>query len=150
MKNNNQFIKQMLTEALDAGVQPLSKEDKKRFLEAIASFNQFGENLYRSVDLRQIAKSVTEIAQMAESLALQEQDDWFDKQTVNKNVRTLQGTIKEFTKTASEIQTLQQRLESLYEDTGHILSRYFHINEVQMPQKPEVVNEDERLRTQRD
>ena len=137
----------ILKEAVELGTQTgLTKEQKAQFLEAISTFNTFGEKLYRSGDLKKVAAAISEIAQMAEQLALHEQDDWFDKQTVNKNVKTLQNTIKEFTKTANELQTLQQRMESLYEDAGHILSRYFHINEIQVPDK-EAVNEADRVRT---
>ena len=130
------FITKYLREAVELSNQsPLTKEQKAQFLEAISTFNTFGEKLYRSNDLKEVAKAIAEIGQMAEQLALHEQDDWFDRQTVNKNVKSLQNTIREFVKTANEVQTLQQRMESLYEDAGHVLSRYFHINEIQVPVK---------------
>jgi hypothetical protein len=34
-----------------------------------------------------------------------------------------------FEKTAGEINTLQQRLESVYEDIGSVLNKYYKINE---------------------
>ena len=122
-----------LKEAFDAGTQPLSKEQKKAYMESIAKYNQFKENLYRSADLREMAKNVTELVQMAESVALTENDDWFDNVTVQRNVKSLRQNVKEFNKTANEVQLQQQRLEALYEDIGTTLNRYFHIDEINVP-----------------
>ena len=42
---------------------------------------------------------------------------------------SLKGMVKEFKKTANEANSVNQRLTSLYEDMGHILNRYYEINE---------------------
>jgi len=47
--------------------------------------------------------------------------------TVKRNMKELANNNKEFTKTVSEIGKLQQRLESLYEEMGNNLSRYYEI-----------------------
>lgn len=141
-------LSNLLKEAFDAGTQPLSKEQKKAYMESIAKYNQFKENLYRSADLREMAKNVTELVQMAESVALTENDDWFDNVTVQRNVKSLRQNVKEFNKTANEVQLQQQRLEALYEDIGTTLNRYFHIDEINVP-KPgadivsDGINEDD-------
>jgi hypothetical protein len=77
----------------------------------------------------EIAKKLAEIAESAHNHVLSEQDDWFDKISVNKNMKSLKGSVVEFQKTAKEAHQLNQRLTSLYEDIGHVLNRYYEIDE---------------------
>ena len=44
-------------------------------------------------------------------------------------MKSLKGSVVEFTKTAKEAQAVNQRLTALYEDMGHILNRYYDISE---------------------
>ena len=44
-------------------------------------------------------------------------------------MKTLKGSVVEFQKTAKEAQALNQRLTGLYEDIGHVLNRYYEIDE---------------------
>ena len=113
-------------------------EDKKRvdtgvFVEEVKSFSRMGEMIYREGSLRDVAKGLSELADKARVATLQETDDWFDKVTINKNMKSLGNTSGEFTKIAKEANTLQQRMESLYEDMGHILGRYYEIDEAHKP-----------------
>ena len=55
----------------------------------------------------------------------------FDKITVSRNMKELKGYSDQFSKFAKEAHTLQQRIESLYEDMGTILNRYYQIDELQ-------------------
>ena len=70
---------------------------------------------------------VTEVAESAHSHILGEQDDWFDKVSVNRNMKSLKGNVMEFQKTAKEAHSVNQRLTALYEDIGHVLNRYYDI-----------------------
>jgi len=113
-------------------------EDKKRvdtgvFVEEVKSFSRMGEMIYREGSLRDVAKGLSELADKARVATLQETDDWFDKVTINKNMKSLGNTSGEFTKIAKEANALQQRMESLYEDMGHILGRYYEIDEAHKP-----------------
>ena len=58
---------------------------------------------------------------------LQETEEWFDEVTIKRNMKELNSKNAEFSKTVSEITKLQQRLESLYEEMGNGLSRYYEI-----------------------
>ena len=77
----------------------------------------------------EIAKQLSSIAESAHNHILGEQDDWFDKISVNKNMKTLKGSVVEFQKTAKEAHQLNQRMTALYEDIGHVLNRYYDIDE---------------------
>ena len=84
--------------------------------------------IYRSEGLKEAANRISEIVEKAERVALQETEEWFDEVTVKRNMKELNNNNKEFTKTVSEIGKLQQRLESLYEEMGNNLSRYYEVN----------------------
>ena len=105
------------------------KIDKFKVVEGVKNFGIVGKQLYNNNNIVEIAKQLSEIAESAHHHILGEQDDWFDKISVNKNMKTLKGSVVEFQKTAKEAQALNQRLTGLYEDIGHVLNRYYEIDE---------------------
>lgn len=124
----NRILK-MMNEALDSvgNMDSMTKEDKKAFLEAVRSYKQFSEHVYRSGDLKEIANKVQNIVNIAETMTLNETDDWFDGITASRHMKSLKEYSKNFVKEAKEIAVRQQRLEALYEDMGKILSTYYEI-----------------------
>jgi Zn-dependent oligopeptidase len=119
-------------------VRKMSPEQKKTMMEMIANYNAFGKQLRREGNLVDIAKRLTEIATHAETMALNETGDWFDRKTVERNFQGLQKSVTEFDKIAREAQSTQQRMEALYEEMGFVLGRYFDINDVDGDGKPDV------------
>ena len=111
--------------------QSTKKFDVKGFMSEVGNFNSFGNEIYREGNLRQLAERLSRLAETAKQHTLQETEDWFDKITVNRNMKELTGLSGQFKKVANEVQTLQERMSGLYEDMGHILSRYYEINESQ-------------------
>ena len=109
------------------------KVTAKDVQEAISQFTKFGEALQNEQDLKKMAESLSDIANKAKSYTLSETDDWFDKVTVNRNMKELTNLSKQFGKIAQESNSLQQRLTGLYEDMGHVLSRYFEIEDGHVP-----------------
>lgn len=105
----------------------LTEEDKSLFLEKVKGFNSYGKNIYREGNLREIAEEMSKLSEIARHMILSETDEWFDKVTINRNMKSLDGISKEFQKTASEAQSVQERLTSLYEDMGLIFNRYFNV-----------------------
>ncbi len=105
------------------------KVDKHKVIEGVRNFGIVGKTLYNNNNILEVAKQLSEIAESAHSHILGEQDDWFDKVSVNKNMKSLKGSVVEFTKTAKEAHSLNQRLTALYEDIGHVLNRYYEIDE---------------------
>ena len=103
--------------------------DKYKVVEGVKNFGIVGKQLYSNNNIVETAKQLAEIAESAHHHILGEQDDWFDKVSVNKNMKSLKGSVVEFTKTAKEAQALNQRLTALYEDIGHVLNRYYEIDE---------------------
>ena len=109
--------------------QGITSEQKKSFTEAVGSYHTLGESVYRNSSLREITEQLSEIVRVAETLTLKESEHWFDNVTTGRHMKQLKEAFKVFEKTAGEVHTLQQRLESAYEDMGTVLNRYYKINE---------------------
>ena len=107
----------------------LNSKQKREVIEAVSNFNKFSETIYRNNETKSMIESIKTLSEMAGRLAIQEAGDWFDSVTVKKDVKEINNSTKVFEKTANEIATLQQRLESVYEDMGNKLGRYYKINE---------------------
>ena len=109
---------------------PLSLEVKKHFLEIVSTYNKYQESMDRKSDIAEIAETLGGITEAARTLAIHEAGDWFDKHTVKRNMMELDKLGKQFDKVALEAKSLDQRMGGLYEDMGHILSRYYKIGEI--------------------
>ena len=114
------------------------KISSKQVSEALKNYNTLGEALYQQQSLKETAKSLSNIAEMAATHTVQETEDWFDKVTVTRNMKELTNHSKAFGKIAEEASSVQQRLSGLYEDMGNILNRYYDI-----PEGAEQINKDE-------
>ena len=138
------------TPAINAGYGSLTQIVKEKYGEqtqkvsskqvkgALENYNKLGEALYQQQSLKETAKSLSQVAEMAASHTLQETEDWFDKVTVTRNMKELTNHSKSFSKIAEEASSVQQRLAGLYEDMGSILNRYYDI-----PEGAEQVDKDE-------
>ena len=104
------------------------KINVKEFVQEIGQYNSYGNEIYREGNLKELASKLSKLAETAKQHTLQETEDWFDKITVNRNMKELTGLSSQFKKVASEAQSLQERMSTLYEDMGHILSRYYEVN----------------------
>ena len=104
--------------------------NKYEVTEGVRSYGIVGKTLYNNGNIMEIAKQLSHIAEQAHTHILGEQDDWFDKVSVNNNMKSLKGSVTEFKKAAVESHQLNQRLTGLYEDIGHVLNRYYEIDEV--------------------
>jgi hypothetical protein len=109
---------------------PLSTEVKKQFLEIISTYRAFKEQLTRNSDIVETAQTLSGVVEAARTLTLSENDDWFDKVTIKRNMSELDKLGQSFDKVSTEAKALDERLHSLYEDMGHILSRYYEISEI--------------------
>jgi len=126
-----------IKESLNGDKRPLSNEVKKHFLEIISTYNTFQEQMQRASDLTEVANTLGGIVEAAKELTLRETADWFDGVTVKRNMSELDKMDKSFQKFAVEARAMDERLHSLYEDMGHILSRYYEIADIQ----PDVMKE---------
>jgi hypothetical protein len=110
--------------------QQLPTELKRHFLEIISTYGQHREGMNRKSDIMQIAETLGGIADAAQEYTLREGGDWFDRVTIKRNMNELKKLQAAFEKESLEAKAQEQRLESLYEDMGHVLGRYFEIADV--------------------
>lgn len=122
-------------QAVPAEQREWTNEEKKAALEAIGRYNEYGGQLRREYSLMEIAHTLAKITEAAERFATKEMTEssdqgWFDGHTVKENFKRLRKVSEEFNKLAKDAHTLQQRMEALYEDGGHVLERYFEIKDL--------------------
>ena len=103
--------------------------DEQAFLESVSNYSSYGKEIYREHDIIETAKKLSEIARIAGIHAVRETEEAFDKITVKRNMKELKSYSEQFLKVAAEANGLQQRVESLFEDMGRVLSRYYEIKE---------------------
>ena len=137
-------LSQILKEGEERQQSQMSPELKKHFLEIVSTYNKYQEMMDRKSDIAEIAEVLGGITEAARQLAVNESDDWFDKVTIKRNMNELEKLGKEFDKCAMEANSLDQRMGGLYEDMGHILSRYYKLGEIseeQMKSRLGITNE---------
>ena len=122
--------KRLLFGQSDEEQQEITDEMKQAFQEIVGQYAEYGKGIYRERKLKEITETILNIGKLAEKIALAETDDWFDTMTVQRDMKGLNESVKLFEKTAKDLNILQQRLESLYEDIGTKLSRYYEIRNI--------------------
>ena len=111
----------------------LAPEQKKTFIEAVAKFNEYGKSIYRESNLKDIIETMERLSSGASKFIVDESEDWFDSITIKRDSKAIDNSANEFVKTANEMVGMQHRLESLYEDLGNKLGRYYEIAEALDP-----------------
>ena len=105
--------------------------DAGKFNEALKTFPKLGNAIYGEHDLKSVAETLSYLAKTSRQHALSETEDWFDKITVNRNMKELGSLSGQFNKISTEAKSLQERMSALYEDMGHIINRYYDLDEDQ-------------------
>jgi len=118
------------------------KVDKYKVVEGVKNYGIVGKSLYNNNNIMEIAKQLSEVAESAHHHILGEESDWFDRVSVNRNMKSLKSNVMEFQKTAKEAHMLNQRLTGLYEDIGSVLNRYYEIDEALDTHDPEELDND--------
>ena len=106
-----------------------SAESKSSFFKSVKEYANLGKDIYRSHKLNKIAEMVTHMCENAEDITLTETENWFDSVSVKRDMKSVREAAKLFGKTTNEMNKMQQRLESLYEDIGVKLGKYYDISE---------------------
>jgi hypothetical protein len=117
--------------------------DEGAFLEAVGKYNEIGSFIHREGNLKDVATHLSKLAKTARAHTLSETEDWFDKVSVNRNMKELNVLAGSFSKVATEAQAMQERMSTLYEDMGHIINRYYDISEIEEASKSYRSHEEE-------
>ena len=144
-KYEDRLLKHVLNEKYLAEDEDMkmSKDDRNSFLEAVSNFHKLGEMVYSNGGLQEVTKTLQSVVEQAEKVTISESEHWFDNVTTSRHMKQLGEAYKVFEKTAKEVHTLQQRLESAYEDMGGTLNKYYKISEaLQEDGKPDFLDAD--------
>jgi hypothetical protein len=127
----------------------LSQQQKQRLLELTSQFHQLGEAFAREEAILNSSKTMTELCELAETYALNECGDWFQKEIVAKDMANMKKRVMEFNKIAKECYAKMQQCAVAHDDVRHIMERYFDTkgampptskqpleNEVTIPNQP--------------
>ena len=109
----------------------MTNEQKSAFLEAVKAYKSFGETVYRKEGLTKVYESIRNVVELAGKNMVKETEGSFDGITVGRHVKRMNESFRIFEKTLREVHTLQQRLESTYDEIGEVLGKYYEINEVE-------------------
>lgn len=115
------------TGEMSEGPVKLSPEERDAFLQELRSFSNLGKHVYRSGELAEITKKVGQLVEIACQVNLSETQEWFDQVTVKHHNKRLTEAYKIFERSSKEIASLQQRLESAYEDIAEVLNKYYDV-----------------------
>ena len=107
--------------------------NKFEVIEAVKNYQTIGGQLFKNNGIVEVAKQLVGIAESAQNHVLSETDDWFDAVSVKRNMKELKGMTGQFKKAALEANSVNERLNALYEDMGNILNRYYDIEEAMDP-----------------
>ena len=130
-KYEKQLMKHILNEKYlgEDQDEKMTKEQKKSYLEAVSNYHRLGEMVYSNARLQEVTTTLKSVVEQAEKMTIDESEHWFDNVTVSRHMKQMNEAMKVFEKTAGEMNGLQQRLESAYEDMGTVLNRYYKIGE---------------------
>jgi len=109
----------------------MTEDQRSAFLEAVKGYRTYGESVYRKEGLTKVYESIRNMVEVANKVTLSETGDWFDGITVGRHMKRMNESFKVFEKTLKEVSTLQQRLESSYDEIGEVLGKYYEINELE-------------------
>ena len=108
----------------------INESEKRTIMDSIRKYNQYGNHIYSNKSFHKAVSELKNICELGSNLILQETEDWFDSITVKRDIKSINDSYKLFEKTSNEIVALQRRLESLYEDIGDKLNKYYEIDDI--------------------
>jgi len=105
----------------------LDKNDVPMLLNQIREYGNHSTLMYGDDRLYEVIESLGNMIENMEILTLQETQDWMDKVSVNRDMKSLKDTYKLMTKTAQELRPLKERLSNCYDSIGIIIDRYYEV-----------------------
>ena len=112
----------------------LSREQKKMLQELVFEYNRYNEVLEARKNMIEVANKMHNIGELAEAYLIEklhegnkEENAWFEEKTIRKHTTDLKKMTTEFKKMASECEEKMRNMQSLYQECGMMLERYFHM-----------------------
>ena len=120
-------LKFILETILEDQPKPMSKDEKRAFVQEIANFSALGDSVYGKGNLEELVERVKNIVERAERV-MTESDDWMSNVAHKKNNKRMHEDYRDFEQAARELKEAQDRMSLAYENIGQHLNRYFDVN----------------------
>jgi hypothetical protein len=124
MKTPN--LKMILETLMEERPQPMSKDEKRQFVQEIANFSALGESVYGKGDIEEIVERVKRVVTNADRI-MTEGDDWMSNVAHKKGNKRMHEDYRDFEQSARELKEAQEKMAMCYENIGQHLSRYFDV-----------------------
>jgi len=109
----------------------LTSEQKQQYIEAISRYNEYRSVVHRSKQLPEVVSEIKRMVEFATKNMVEESGDWFEGVSHRRNSKQLKESVSEFQKLSEKIVKLQRNLESIYENIGKHLGRFYEIKDNQ-------------------
>jgi hypothetical protein len=119
-------LKFILETILDDQPKPMSKEEKRAFMETVKNFSAMGESVYGKGDLEEIVERVQNIVERADRI-MTESNDWMTNVAHKKGNKRMHEDYRDFEASARELKEAQDKMAIAYENIGQHLNRYFDV-----------------------
>jgi hypothetical protein len=119
-------LKFILETILDDQPKPMSKEEKRAFMETVKNFSAMGESVYGKGDLEEIVERVKNIVERADRI-MTESNDWMTNVAHKKGNKRMHEDYRDFEASARELKEAQDKMAIAYENIGQHLNRYFDV-----------------------
>ena len=119
-------LKMILETLMEDQPKPMSKDEKRQFVQEIANFSALGESVYGKGDIEEIVERVKRVVTNADRI-MTEGDDWMSNVAHKKGNKRMHEDYRDFEQSARELKEAQERMAMCYENIGQHLSRYFDV-----------------------
>jgi len=119
-------LKFILETILEDQPKPMSKEEKRAFMETVKNFSAMGESVYGKGDLEEIVERVKSIVERADRI-MTESNDWMTNVAHKKGNKRMHEDYRDFEAAARELKEAQDKMAIAYENIGQHLNRYFDV-----------------------
>ena len=109
------------------GSKKLSREEKQQLLKLVSEFNQYRSALKMADELKRVAENIAYIAEATEKYGLNETDDWFEGVSLERDMKEIKKLAENLRKISNKVYPQVQLAETLYEEIGLKLERYFNL-----------------------
>ena len=119
-------LKFILETILEDQPRPVSKEEKRQFIEELEKFSELGNSIYGRTDLDQTVNRVKHIVDKAAQI-MTEKDNENGIVGFKKINKRLFDDYRDFEQAARELKEAQARMSLCYDQIGNHLSTYFYV-----------------------
>ena len=107
--------------------QSLTNEQKQSIVHKVRGLNEYSKLFKHINEIQDAIKEIQQTAHNAGYLAIHEADDWFEQSRIKNDMREVAKAVKELDKVQEDLKVAGYRAQSLYEDIGYKLGKYYEI-----------------------